>query len=103
MALGVPQIAPEIAGYTEYCTRDNSILVKPRYRSYLPQAYGPVTGQIEIVDTDDVSKAMERYVFEEDVRKLHGKQGALLVEEYSWDKCCAILLKRLRAIQEEED
>jgi glycosyltransferase involved in cell wall biosynthesis len=103
MALGVPQVVPEINGYLEYCNEQNSLLIKPKMRYYIPQVYNTVPGEAQLVDADDVSKAMERYVFDEDLRKLHGKQGKEKVADYTWDKCCSILIKRLKALQEEDD
>ena len=103
MSVGIPQIVPEIGGYTEYCNNNNSIMVKPKMRYYIPQVHGAVTGEAQIVDTEDVAKAMERYVFDEDLRKLHGKLAKEKISEYTWDKCCSTLIKRLKALQEEDD
>ncbi len=103
MGLGVPQVVPEINGYLEYCNEQNCQLVKPKMRYYIPQVYNTVPGEAQLVDADDMSKAMERYVFDEDLRKLHGKQGKEKVAEYTWEKCCSILVKRLKTLQEEED
>jgi glycosyltransferase involved in cell wall biosynthesis len=103
MSLGVPQIVPEINGYTEYCLEDNSLRVKPRFRGYLPQAHHSVMGEINVVDPEDVSKAMERYVFDDDLRKLHAKLGQQKALQYSWEKVSASLVKRLKALLDEED
>lgn len=103
MSLGVPQIVPEIHGHLEYCNEQNSLLVKPKIRYYIPQAYNTVTGEAQLVDSDDVSKAMERYVFDEDLRKLHGKQGKEALAQYSWEKSCSTFIKRLKALQDEDD
>jgi glycosyltransferase involved in cell wall biosynthesis len=103
MSLGIPQIVPKITGHLEYCNEDNSQMVVPKHRYYIPQAYNTVTGQAQAVDPEDVSKAMERYVFDEDLRKLHGKLAKEKTSEYTWNKCCAILVKRLRALQDEDD
>ena len=103
MSVGIPQIVPEIGGYTEYCNTNNSIMVKPKMRHYIPQAHNTVTGEAQLVDVEDVSKAMERYVFDEDLRKLHGKLAKEKISEYTWDKCCSTLIKRLKALQEEDD
>ena len=103
MALGVPQIVPEINGYSEYCTKDNSLMVKPKLRYYIPQAHNAVMGEAQMVDPEDMSKAMEKYVFDDNLRKLHGKLGKELMTTYSWEKCTAILVKRLRVVQEEDD
>jgi glycosyltransferase involved in cell wall biosynthesis len=103
MYLGIPQIVPNINGYNEYCNEENSILVSPKMRYYIPQAYNTVTGQAEMVDIDDVAKAMERYVFDEDLRKLHGKHGKEKIATYTWEKCCNILVKRMKAAIEDDD
>jgi glycosyltransferase involved in cell wall biosynthesis len=103
MSLGIPQIVPKITGHLEYCTDDNSQIIIPKTRFYIPQAYNTVTGQAHMVDPEDVSKAMERYVFDEDLRKLHGKLAKEKANEYTWNKCCAILVKRLKALQDEDD
>jgi glycosyltransferase involved in cell wall biosynthesis len=103
MAVGTPQIVPQIVGYSEYCNDQNAILVKPKLRYYVPQAHSVVSGEAEMVDPEEYSKAMERYVFDEDLRKLHGKQGKDTVVPYTWEKCCSILVKRLKSIQEEDE
>jgi glycosyltransferase involved in cell wall biosynthesis len=103
MVLGVPQIVPNIIGYQEYCNENNCIMVEPKTRFYIPQAYSPTTGEVRLVDCEDVSKAMERYVFDEDLRKLHGKLGREKAAEYTWEKSTATLIKRLKALQEEDD
>ena len=102
MSLGIPQIVPQINGYSEYCTPNNSMMVKPKLRYYIPQSYNTVTGEAQMVNPEEVSKMMERYVFDEDVRKLHGKLGKELATKYTWEACTAILLKRLNAIQDDD-
>ena len=103
MSLGIPQIVPDINGYTEYCTEENSLLVKPSLRYYIPQMHSSVMGEAHLVDPEQVSKAMERYVFDEDLRKRHGQLGKEKVAEYTWEKCTATFIKRLRAVQEEDE
>lgn len=103
MSLGIPQIVPEINGYTEYCTEDNSQLVAPKVKYYIPQAFNTVTGEATAVDSDDFSKAMERYVFDENLRNTHGKLGKENLSKYTWDKCCQILIKRLTNILNDDE
>lgn len=103
MAVGVPQIAPEINGYTEYCTAEHSQLIKPFFRNYIPQSYHTVPGEAQIVDPAAVTKCMERYLFDEPLRKQHGKLSKEKVVPYTWEKSTAVLLKRLQACREEED
>jgi glycosyltransferase involved in cell wall biosynthesis len=103
MAVGVPQVVPNINGYNEYCTEQNSIMVTPNFRCYVSQVHNIVTGEAQLVNPEDFSKAMERYVFDEDLRKLHGKNAKESVSKYTWDKCCETLIKRLKSVQEEDD
>ena len=103
MAVGIPQIVPEINGYTEYCNSQNSLLVKPTVRYYIPQAYNSVTGEANMVNPEDMAKAMERYVFDEDTRKLHGRLAKELVLTYTWEKSLSLLVKRLNALRDEDD
>jgi hypothetical protein len=74
------------------------MLVKPKMRLYLPNGLG----QTNLVDPEDVSKAMERYVFDEDTRKLHARLGVAAAAQYSWEKSVGVLVKRLQAIQEDD-
>ena len=103
MYLGVPQIVPNILGYNEYCTDENSLMVPPKLRYYLPKVYNSVTGEIQVVDPEDVSKAMEKYVFDENLRKMHGKAGKEKVSTYTWNKCTATLVKRLKVLYDDEE
>jgi glycosyltransferase involved in cell wall biosynthesis len=103
MSLGVPQIVPDINGYNEYCHSDNSLMVKPSMRAYIPQSHNSVTGEAQLVNPEDFSKAMERYVFDDDLRRLHGRLGKEKVATYTWSKVVTTLVKRLRAAQEEDE
>ena len=103
MSLGVPQIVPNINGYSEYCNDTNSIMVKPKMRYYIPQVHNTVTGEAQLVDPNDIAKAMEQYAFDEDLRKLHGKHATDTIKEYTWNKCCAQLIRRLKAVQDDDD
>jgi glycosyltransferase involved in cell wall biosynthesis len=103
MSLGVPQIVPDINGYNEYCHSDNSLMVKPSLRTYIPQSHNSVTGEAQLVNPEDFSKAMERYVFDEDLRRLHGRLAKEKVATYTWSKVSTTLVKRLRAAQEEDE
>lgn len=103
MSLGVPQIVPEINGHTEYCNEDNCQLVKPTVKYYIPQAFNTVTGEASSVDPDEMSRAMERYVFDENLRSVHGKAGKDTVSQYTWEKCCSILIKRLNNVLKDDE
>ena len=75
-------------------------MIMPSIRYYIPQSYNTVIGEAELVDSEDVAKAMEKYAFDENLRKLHGKLAKEKVKEYTWDKCCEILIKRLSTLED---
>jgi len=102
MAVGVPQVVPEINGYTEYCCMDNSMLVKPKMRYYIPYGYNALSGEANIVDPEDVSKAMEQYVFDPNIRKLHSTKSKETVSTYTWEKCMVPLVSRLSQVSESD-
>jgi hypothetical protein len=102
MAVGVPQVVPEINGYTEYCTQDNALLVKPIVRYYIPYGYNALSGEAHMVDPADVATAMEQYVFDEHLRKLHSTKAKETVAAYTWEKSVAPLVKRLEQVSEVE-
>lgn len=103
MTVGVPQIVPEINGYTEYCTANNSIMVTPTHRYYIPQTLHSVTGEAQMVDPDNVAAAMQRYVFENELRMEHGKAAKSNTAGFTWDKVTEVLIKRLNAIRDDDE
>jgi len=103
MSVGVPQIVPKINGYTEYCNSDNSLILEPKGRYYLPQAYNMITGEAFTVAVTDVTEAMEQYVFDDELRKLHGKRAKETVSGYTWEKVMRTFMRRLRYECEEDD
>jgi hypothetical protein len=48
-----------------------------------------------MVDPQDVSQAMEQYVFDENVRKLHAAKAKEVAVKYTWEKSLAPLITRL--------
>ncbi len=103
MFLGIPQIAPEIQGYTEYMKEENSLRIRAKNRYYLPQAHHSVTGEAHVVDPEDVAKAMETYFLQEELRVVHGRKGKDSLASYTWERVTAPLVKRLRHLMEEDE
>jgi len=56
-----------------------------------------------MVNPEDVANAMQRYVFEDELRKQHGRLSKEKGQEYSWEKCTKLLVKRLKAVHEEDE
>jgi glycosyltransferase involved in cell wall biosynthesis len=103
MGLGIPQVVPDIGGYKEYCTADNSVLVRPSHRYYLPLAFSPVGGEAHVCNPHDVCVAMEGYLNDGDKRKQHGVKAREKVLEYTWQKVCAELVAKLDEERKELD
>lgn len=95
MGLGVPQVAPDVGGYKEYCAADCSYLVKPKSRYYYTMAQSPVGGEAWLCDPHDLCLAMENYVLDSELRGQHGKAGAARVATYTWAEAVKTLVRRL--------
>ena len=95
MSVEIPQIVTDSIGYRDFCNSSNSILVKPFMQSYIPTVSNPLGGEIEVVRPQDVSKAMEQYVIQEDLRKVHSANAKETVRKYMWKENILPLLKGL--------
>jgi glycosyltransferase involved in cell wall biosynthesis len=95
MGVGIPQVVPDVGGYKEYCTDENSVVVKPKYRYYLPSVYSPVGGEAHVCDPHDVCMALEEYVNDSEKRKKHGAKAKETVLGYTWEKATKELVQRL--------
>ena len=101
MGVGVPQVVPDIGGYKEFCSKDNSVLVKPSTRYYLPMSFSPVGGEAEACDPHDICVGIEEYLLDSEKRKKHGEEARKTILGYTWEKATEALVKRLK--QEHED
>ena len=101
MGVGVPQIVPDIGGFKEFCTSNNSVLVKPTVRYHLPMVYCPVGGEAMACDPHDICIALEEYLLNSTKLEEHGKSARETVLKYNWQSCLANLVKRLE--RENED
>lgn len=103
MGVGVPQVVPDVGGFKEFCNSENTVVVKPKYRYYLPNAFSPVGGEANACDPHDICLAMEEYVLNSDKREAHGKAAREKILTYTWDKALAQLTKRLKQELEDKD
>jgi glycosyltransferase involved in cell wall biosynthesis len=101
MGVGIPQVVPDVGGFKEFCTKDNSVLVKAKNRYYLPTAYSPVGGEAESCDPHDICLGIEEYLLDSEKLKRHGEEARKTVLSYTWEKATEMLVKRLK--QEHED
>jgi glycosyltransferase involved in cell wall biosynthesis len=96
MAVGIPQIVPDLGGYKEYCSKENSILVKPAFRYYLPAIYSPVGGEAHVCDPHDVCLAMDTYLNNSEKRGQHGQKAKEKVLTYTWETATKDLISHLQ-------
>jgi glycosyltransferase involved in cell wall biosynthesis len=97
MGVGIPQIVPDIGGYKEFCTTQNSVPVKPKYSYYLPSVYSPVGGEAHVCDPHDLCMALEEYLNDSEKKAKHGAKAKETVLGYTWEKVTAELSKCLEA------
>jgi glycosyltransferase involved in cell wall biosynthesis len=98
MGVGIPQVVPNIGGFKDFCTKENSMLVEPKWRAYLPFAASSVGGISEIIEPKDLAKAAENYVFDSELREKHGKAARETVLKYKWEDEMKTLEKVIETI-----
>ena len=103
MGVGVPQVVPDIGGFKEFCSAENSVLVKPTVRYYLPTSFSPVGGEAHACDPHAVCLAMEEYVLNSELREKHGAAARATVTSYTWEKSCETLIRRLKAAKDDDE
>lgn len=103
MGVGVPQVVPDIGGFKEFCSTENSIIVKPTVRYYIPNGFSPVGGEAHACNPHDFCVGMEEYLLNTEMREEHGKRAREKVLDYTWKKSSEILLKRLQAVLESDE
>ena len=101
MGVGIPQVVPNLGGYKEYCSKDNSMLVTPAHRYYLPSVFSVVGGEAHVCNPHDVCLAIEEYLNDSDKRKAHGQKAKETVLSYTWPTVTKELVKRIA--EERED
>jgi len=97
MGVGIPQIVPNLGGYKEYCSQENSMIVEPKYRYYLPSVHSPVGGEAHGCDPHDVCLAIEEYLNNPEKRLSHGQRAKETVLTYTWERGVKELLSNLKA------
>jgi glycosyltransferase involved in cell wall biosynthesis len=101
MGVGIPQVLPDVGGFKEYCNAENSILVKPNERFYLPLVYSPIGGEVSTVNPHALSMAMEEYCMNSSKRKEHGIKARETVLKYTWERAAEPLVRRLTQAKED--
>lgn len=103
MGLGVPQVAPDIGGYKEFCTPDTAQLVSPKWRYYQTLAQCAIGGEAQVVDPHDVCTALETYLFDSELRARHASAAEAKVATYTWSAAVKNLVRRLEQQKDDVD
>ena len=103
MGVGIPQVVPDIGGFKEFCLPENSVLVKPKNRYYLPTAFSPVGGEAHACEPHDLCLGIEEYLLNTEKREAHGKAARETILSYTWEKAAANLVKHLRRAMDDKD
>jgi hypothetical protein len=103
MGVGVPQVVPDIGGFKEFCSPENSMLIKPTVRYYLPTTFSPVGGEAMACDPHAVCLGMEEYVLNSGLREKHGLAAKAKVASYTWAKSCETLIRRVKAAKNDDE
>jgi len=99
MGLGIPQVVPKVGGLQDFCKHGvNSMVVEPKWRSYIPTSHSVLGGLLEIVDSHDLMLAAEEYVMDSELRVKHGLQAREDVLKYSWETEVATLERVIKAL-----
>ncbi len=102
MGLGVPQVAPDVGGYKEFCVAGETACIVPaKWRYYQTIAQCAIGGEAHVVDPHDVCTALENYLFDSEMRTRHGAAGEAKVATYTWEAAVKTLVRRLE--QQKED
>ena len=101
MGVGVPQVVPNIGGFKEFCTKNNSSLVDAKYRYYQPMVYSPVGGEAMAMDPHDLCLGMEEYLLDTSKRVAHGVEAKKTVLSYTWERATEPLIRRLKQTRED--
>ena len=97
MGIGIPQVVPKIGGFQDFCIHnENSIMVTPKWRSYLPLVYSSVGGIVDIVESDDLMLAAEEYLMDTELRERHGQAARKMVEAYRWENEVQSLIEAIK-------
>ena len=86
MGVGIPQVVPYVGGFRDFCTKENSQIVQPKFRMYIALSQSSVGGISELVDPHELALAAEEYVLDSELWEEHGKKARETVLDYSWSK-----------------
>jgi glycosyltransferase involved in cell wall biosynthesis len=101
LAVGCPQVAPDIGGFKEFLNDSNSILTKPKWFYYVDKIRDGIGGYAEVSDPKDIADAIWKYYTNPNLVKQHGVNGRKnIVQNYSWKDMVGVLHKIIHVLKE---
>jgi len=101
-AIGIPQVVPNIGGFKQFFTKDNALLVEPKFSFYVDASRDGVGGEALLCDWRDFADAVDIYYSDVDIRKKHGEVcRKTLPDDYSWSKIEERYYKILKTLMAE--
>jgi len=92
LAVGCPQVAPNIGGFKEYLHKDNSIMVEPRWFYYVDKVRDGIGGYAEVSDPKEIADAIWKYYTTPKLLINHGYTGRKeILQHYPWETMVNIL------------
>lgn len=100
LAVGCPQVSPNIGGMREFLHADNSILVEAKWSYHVDKNRDGIGGVAEIGDVKDYADAIWRYYQNPSLVLKHGNKGrANILANYRWESMVEYFYKILMDIK----
>ena len=104
LAVGCPQVAPNIGGMREFLNAGNSITVEAKWSYHIDKNRDGIGGVAEIGDVKDYADAMWRYYTNPALVLKHGNKGrAEILTNYRWESMVEYFYKIIKDIQKKNE
>ncbi len=104
LAVGCPQVAPNIGGMREFLNSGNSITVEAKWSYHVDKNRDGIGGVAEIGDVKDYADAMWRYYNNPALVLKHGSKGRTeILTNYRWESMVEYFYKIIKDIQQKNE
>lgn len=104
LAVGCPQIAPNIGGMREFLNSNNSITVEAKWSYHVDKNRDGIGGVAEIGDVKDYADAIWKYYTNPTLVKRHGERGrAEILTHYRWESMVEYFYKIIKDIESKNE
>ena len=100
LALGCPQVAPNIGGFKEFLNSQNSIVIEPKWSYYVDKQRDGIGGLAEVSNPVDFADGIWKYYQNPSLVSKHGKRGHMeVLQHYRWESMVDVLYDVLQCIR----